>query len=271
MVLITSRQNPEIKLYTSLLKKKCRDKMGLIPLEGVRLIEEALSCQVELSSILYSEELLKGLKGRELLQAIAIKQPGLKPMNTAKGLLRETADTENPQGILAVAKKPDYNLSQITEADNPFVVVISGVQHPGNLGSMIRTASAANVSGVIVTRGTVDIYNPKTLRGAMGAIFHFPVVAIKDVQSIIKFLHHCQIKIAVTDLEGEVNCFQADLTGPTAVVFGSEAFGVNEEFKNEADLLIKIPLLGSTESLNVSVSAGIILYEAIRQRHFSSF
>ncbi|UNC92647.1 TrmH family RNA methyltransferase [Candidatus Contubernalis alkaliaceticus] len=271
MALITSRQNPEVKLYTSLLKKKYRDKMGLIPLEGVRLIREALSCGIEFTSVLYSEELLKGLKGRELLQSISIGNPGVKTVYIAKGLLRETADTENPQGILAVVKKPDYNLSQISETEKPLVMVISGLQDPGNLGSMIRTASAACVSGVIVSRGTVDIFNPKTLRGTMGAIFHLPVIVIKDAMSIINYLRHCNIKIVVTDLEAEANCFQGDLTGPTAVVFGSEAFGVSDEFKVEADLRLKIPLLGAAESLNVSVSAGIIIYEAVRQRHFSSF
>ncbi len=270
MVLITSSQNPEVKLYTSLLKKKYRDRMELIPLEGVRLIEEALQQEVEFTSVLYSEELLKRVKGRELLQTISIKQPGVRILHIAKGLLKETADTENPQGILAVVKKPEYHLSQVTEAINPFVLVISGVQDPGNLGSIIRTASAAMVSGVIVTRGTVDIYNPKTLRGTMGAIFQIPVVAIKDVQIIINYLQDCNINIVVTDLEGEVSCFHADLKVPTAVVFGSEAFGVSEEFKEAADILMKIPLLGPAESLNVSVSAGVIVYEGVRQRHFSS-
>lgn len=270
MVLITSSQNPEIKLYVFLLKKKYRDRTEMIPLEGVRLIEEALQQEVEFTSVLYSEELLKRLKGKELLQTISIRQPGVRILNIAKGLLKETADTENPQGILAVVKKPEYYLSQVTESKNPFVLVISGVQDPGNLGSIIRTASAALVSGVIVTRGTVDIYNPKTLRGTMGAIFQVPVVVVKDVQSIISYLQDCNIQIVVTDLEGEVSCFQANLTVPTAVVFGSEAFGVSEEFKNAADLLMKIPLLGPAESLNVSVSAGVIVYEGIRQRYFSS-
>ncbi len=271
MVLVTSSQNPEVKQYTALLRKKYRDRTGLIPLEGVRLIEEALKQQVEFTSVLYSEELLKRLQGRELLQTISIKQPEVRTINTAKGLLKETADTENPQGILAVVKKPEYHLNQVTESKNPFILVLSGVQDPGNLGSMIRTASAAHVSGVIVTRGTVDIYNPKTLRGTMGAIFQIPVVSIKDVESVINYLRDCDIKIMVTDLEGKISCFQTDFTAPTAVVFGSEAFGVSEELKIAADQSIKIPILGPVESLNVSVSAGVIVYEGIRQRHFSSF
>ncbi len=268
-MVISSSQNPEVKLYRSLLNKKNRDKTALIPLEGVRLIEEACRNQVKFNSVLYTEDLQKNSRGRELLKLIEEKQPQVKKLNVNSSLLRSIADTDSPQGIIATVEKTEFNLSQVLNVKNPFIVVVSGVQDPGNLGTIIRTASAAFVDGVIITRGTVDVYNPKTLRGTMGAIFHLPVVLTKDYKILIDFLRYRNIKMVITDPEGEVNCFHADLSVPSAVFFGGEAFGLSDVIKNAADYRINIPLPGPEESLNVAVSAGIVMYESLRQRHYS--
>ncbi|RQD77248.1 MAG: RNA methyltransferase [Candidatus Syntrophonatronum acetioxidans] len=268
-MVVTSLQNPEVKLYRSLLRKRGRDKKGLIPLEGIRLIEEAVANQAELHRVIYSEEFLKNERGRELLEDIQNKQPQVKPLNVSRNILKEAADTENPQGILAAAVPPESSLSQLTVEEKPLIIVAAGIQDPGNLGTIIRTAAAASVSGVVVTRGTVDIHNPKTLRATMGAIFNLPVVLIKDVESLISYFRQLNTRLAVTDLEGDVNCFQVDLTVPTAVFFGSEAFGLDREIRKAADYRLKIPLLGPAESLNVAVAAGVIMYEGVRQKHYS--
>lgn len=268
MVIISS-QNQELRLYRSLSRKKNREKTGLIPLEGVRLIEEALRCKAVFQTIFYTEECMKHERSRNLLQLIKAQNPEANILNTAGTLLKEMSDTENPQGFLASVNKPKYELSEIMKAKNPLIVIVCGVQDPGNLGTIIRTASAASCAGVVITRGTVDAYNPKTLRAAMGAIFHLPVVSVKDIQGLISFLRYNKVNLAVTDLNGEINCYQADLTPPTALIFGSEAFGISAEIRGKADYCIKIPLIGPAESLNVSVSAGILIYEAVRQRHFS--
>jgi len=268
-VVVTSSQNPEVKLYRSLLRKRGRDKKGLIPLEGIRLIEEAAWKQARLHSIIYSEELLKNERGRKLLEDIQHNQPQAKVLNVSRNILKEASDTENPQGIVASAVPPESSLSQLALKKRPLTIVAAGIQDPGNLGTIIRTASAASAAGVVVTRGTVDIHNPKTLRATMGAIFNLPVVLIKDVESLINYFRQGNIRLAVTDLEGEVNCFQVDLTVPTAVFFGSEAFGLDRGILKAADYRLKIPLLGPAESLNVAVAAGIIMYEGVRQKHFS--
>ncbi len=267
-MLVTSSQNLEVKMYRSLVRKKNRDKTGLIPLEGVRLIEEACRCEAGFNTVFYTEECLKNDRSRNLLQLIKTQNPQINMINTTGSLLKEMSDTENPQGILASVNKPEYELSEIIRIKNPLIIIVSGVQDPGNLGTIIRTASAASCAGVVITRGTVDVYNPKTLRATMGAIFHLPVVGVKDVYGLISFLRYNEVNLAVTDLNGEINCFQVDLTNPTALIFGSEAFGICDEIKKAADYRLKIPLVGSAESLNVSVSAGILIYEAVRQRHF---
>jgi len=268
-LLITSIQNPEVKIYRSLARKKNREKTGLIPLEGVRLIEEACKFKAEFNTVFYTEECLKNQRSKNLLQLIKAQNPRANIVNITGSLLKEMSDTENSQGIIATVNKPEYELSEIMKVKNPLIVVACGVQDPGNLGTIIRTASAASCAGVVITRGTVDVFNPKTLRATMGAIFHLPVVVVKDVQALIVFLRFNKISLVVTDLEGEINCFQADLTRSTALIFGSEAFGISDEIKRAADYRIKIPLIGPAESLNVSVSAGILIYEVLRQRHFS--
>lgn len=267
-MVVTSWQNPELKMYRSLLRKKGRDKRGLIPLEGVRLLEEANSKKIKIHSVIYSEELLKNERGKKLLEEIQGVQPQAKIISVSRNILKETADTENPQGILATGVSPEYNLAQLIHEEKPLTLVAAGIQDPGNLGTIIRTAAGASVSGVVVTRGTVDVYNPKTLRATMGAIFNLPVVLIKDVESLMNYFRHHNIRIGVTDLKGEANCFQVDLTVPTAVFLGSEAFGLDKEIIKGADFRLKIPVLGPAESLNVAVAAGVIMYEGVRQKYF---
>lgn len=268
MPVITSFTNPGIKLYKSLMRRKTREETGLIPLEGIRLIEEACRCRGEFVAAFYGEGLRQDPRGEKLLQSLGERIPGAMIHQVSGSLLKKIADTETPQGILAVVERPRYNLPDLVQGKAPLVVVASGIQDPGNLGTMIRTASAAGASGVIITRGTVDVTNPKTLRATMGAIFQVPVVAARETGALVRFLRENRLDIVVTDLAGETNFYQVDYRYPTALVFGGEARGVEERLKKAARYRVMVPLRGAAESLNVAVTSGVVLYEALRQRHY---
>ena len=253
---ITSRENPIYKLIIALSQKKVRESNGLFLIEGSRLLEEANNRGVKIKYLIIDETVESVPKINQNCQVLRL------PDN----LFRKVSDTVSPQGIIAVLEQREISLADIILNTNPLVVVLNGLQDPGNLGTIIRTSAAAGVTAVLLTEGTVDLYNPKVIRSTMGSLFQVPIVNGLDDNEIVEWLNHNAIDIMVADLDGEEYYHSANLKEPLALVIGNENKGPNDIWKKAAYKKIKIPILESTESLNASVAGGIILYEAVRQR-----
>ena len=263
MILISSSRNPVIKEIKSLKNRRDREERGLYYVEGLRIVEEALKENADIAEMAVSEEFASDLRNAGLLskiEALNVKTHLFTPK-----LFNEITDTETPQGILAIMRIRKHELKQELNKTGLYVVLDS-IRDPGNMGTIIRTADAAGFSGVILSKGCVDVYNPKVLRSTMGSVFHMPVYQAGDISETVKFLKSNGIIIYVSHLEGKASIFEADMSSGAAIIIGSEAEGVCEELIALADLPVKIPMPGRAESLNASVAAGIMMYEAVRQR-----
>ncbi len=256
--LITSRDNPVFKLARSLGSRKGREKTGMFLLEGVKLVIEALARPEMVETILVSEAARESLVSDLARYRVPL-------VRISSGLAQALAETETTQGVWAICRRPEWGgIEEVASLD--FVLVMVQIQDPGNLGTMLRTAWAVGVQAVLLTAGSVDAFNPKVIRSAMGATFNLPVytgVSLSDIES----LRGNGFKVLACDPRGEMSLFQSNLQGKLAIVMGNEGQGLSEDWKQAADSLIRIPLQAGVESLNVAVACGIILYEAYRQRN----
>ena len=241
---IESSQNKIIKEINSLKQKKYREQKELFIVEGERLLSEADPVYVLVR---------EGYEG---------DTSGFETVYTAPAaLFDKTADTVTPQGILGVCRIPETDISDIQ--NEPFLVILDRITDPGNMGTIIRTADAAGADGVILSKGCTDPYSLKTVRSTMGSIFHLPVY--RDVD-LCEFLKNTKIKTFAAHLKGKKSCFDTDMTGGTGILIGNEANGLSDEVSALATELVKIPMPGKAESMNAAVAAGIMIYEAVRQR-----
>jgi TrmH family RNA methyltransferase len=187
-------------------------------------------------------------------------------MTVPNSLYRKVCDTENPQGILAVARQRQGALEDVLKSGHSFPwVILDSLQDPGNVGTIVRTADAAGVSGIILTEGCADLYAGKTSRATMGSLFHIPVFKA-SVTQCLTFCAQRKIALYATGSDAAINYSDVNLTVPFAIVLGNEGSGVCEEFRRQALLNLKIPIVGRAESLNVSAAAAVLLFEATRQR-----
>lgn len=261
---ISSKHNHHIKLVKSLSNRKFREKESLFVLEGVRLIEEAVHAGVGIRFVLYCRKLSGSLRGSRLLNKFW--ELGVNTFLVEENLFSELSDTENPQGILAVAEVLQSIFSDFIINQESLFLLIDGVQDPGNLGTMIRTACAAGASGVVLTKGTVDLFNPKVIRASMGTIFQIPVIMREDNQTILDFFKSKGFRFLVADANGEKTYYHSEAKGPVVWVLGNEANGPGEFFLKEADEIVRIPISSKVESLNVAVATGILLFDYVRRR-----
>ena len=176
------------------------------------------------------------------------------------------SDTKTPQGVLCVVKMSGNRLEDMLQQKNGLWLILENVQDPGNLGTMFRTSEGAGIAGVIMDRSTVDIYNPKTIRSTMGSIFRVPFFITEDLHETIRQLQNAQVSVYAAHLEGSVCYDTTDYTKGTAFLIGNEGNGLTKETAALADTYIRIPMGGQLESLNAAMAAGILMYEANRQR-----
>lgn len=251
---ITSRDNKTLKLIRSLKTKKGRMEHGLYFAEGVRIVEEALSwAKDEIDAFLVSETFFE--KNKNFVQGLDKME---KTVYTAKeNLFREVCDTEAPQGIGVVMKIPENGHFDHSKAN--FVLVLDGVSEPGNLGTIIRTAEAAGVDGVVLMKGCADLYNPKVVRSTMGSLFRVPSLTGASLETV-SALKIEGFTVVATALQNSLPIGEVRVTGKRALVVGSEAFGISPEVLRLADLRVHIPMEGQVESLNAGVAAGISMY-----------
>ncbi|MBD7913669.1 RNA methyltransferase [Clostridium sp. Sa3CUN1] len=258
MVYIESKDNNLFKFVKKLKDRKSRDKEGMFILEGFRLIEEAIKANMEIEYIIISRDYEEKFK-KFFSENVAFEN---KINVFSNNLFSQVSSTENSQGIIAVTKKKNYKYN--LEEGN-FFLVCDKVQDPGNLGTIIRTAHAAGVHGIILTKGTVDIYNDKTIRSTMGSIFYIPIFYDDSNFTIIKNLKEEGFSLVATSLKESKNFFDENLHGKIILAVGNEGNGISNELFELADKKVKIPMPGGAESLNVSIATSIILFEKVRQ------
>lgn len=259
------RSNPKIKYLRKLLRRQFRQQEKRFIIEGVRFVEELLQSRWQIEELVYCPKLLENRRGAALLDQAG--QRGISCWQISDSLFKELAETETPQGIMAQVRMPDYQLADLMPVDKkPLLVLVDGVQDPGNLGTIIRSADAAACTGVVLLKGTVDLYNPKTLRSTMGSLFHLPVITVDDSAKTIVWLKKNGIRVVVGQPQDGELISQTDLTDPIALVVGNEADGPSELTISLADERVSIPMPGNAESLNAGVACAIMLYETVRQR-----
>jgi TrmH family RNA methyltransferase len=255
--MITSTANEKVKYVRSLYRRRTRYRERHFVIEGVRLMEEAFRAGIVPALLFYSKGLDATPGGRELL--VEIQKAEAPAFSVSERVMKALADTVSPQGVLAVL--PFVELSP--PADLSLALVVDQLRDPGNLGTILRTANAAGVEQVFLTPRTVDAYNPKVVRGAMGAHFRLSIESLSWPQ-IAEALAGLQILLA--DVQGGRVYDEVDWTRPSALIIGGEAHGATSESAELATASISIPMPGGTESLNAAVAASIILFEAVRQR-----
>ena len=254
MLEIESKNNNLFKEIKKLKEKKHRIKSNKYLIEGLRFVEEAIKSKVSIDSIIFTESFNE--KNPDLFLKI---NENIKLIQMNEALLKQLCSTENPQGIVGVINMQNKELKS-----GELVVLVDKVQDPGNMGTIIRTAHAAGAAGIVMTKGTVDIYNDKTLRSTMGSIFYIPIVQ-DDSLDFVKSLKKEGYKLVVSFLQGKNNFFEENLQGKVMIAVGNEGNGVSDEVYDIADIKVKIPMPGEAESLNVAVATSIMIYEKIRQ------
>ena len=264
MNFISSAQNPIIKEIKALKEKKYRDRKGLYFIEGIRFIEEALKEKELINKVLVSEKITEVKGGSEILKQLE-EADSRNVYTVPDKLYLEVTDTENPQGILAVMSKKSVGIESVYD-DKNFFVVLDSIQDPGNMGTIIRTADAAGATAVIVSKGCVDVYNPKVLRSTMGSIFHIPICYCENILEGLQSLKEKGITLCAAHLDGEKSYFDLNNKDNIAVIIGNEANGISDSVAAISDELVKIPMEGKSESLNASVAAGLLIYEVLRCR-----
>jgi len=251
---IESKNNNLFKEIKKLKEKKHRIKSNKYLIEGLRFVEEAIKSKVSIDSIIFTESFKE--KNPDLFLKI---NENIKLIQMNEALLKQLCSTENPQGIVGVINMQNKELKS-----GELVILVDKVQDPGNMGTIIRTAHAAGAAGIVMTKGTVDIYNDKTLRSTMGSIFYIPIVE-DDSLDFVKSLKKEGYKLVVSSLQGKNNFFEENLQGKVMIAVGNEGNGVSDEVYDIADIKVKIPMPGEAESLNVAVATSIMIYEKIRQ------
>lgn len=244
---IHSVKNPQVKQWKKLLTRKERDKTRTFLVEGFHLVEEALNQKEQIIEIIVSEQI--GLPSRWDYGTIPVTY-------ITDEISNELSDTEAPQGIYAICRQTDNNLSL---ANAKTFLLVDAVQDPGNLGTMIRTADAAGIDAVVVGQGSVDIFNPKVLRSAQGSHFHLPVVR-GDLQECVEQLKEKNIPVYGTALENATTYTESVPVNEFALIVGNEGNGISKEILERTTANLYIPIYGQSESLNVAVATGILLY-----------
>jgi TrmH family RNA methyltransferase len=256
--MITSTGNQKIKELLQLQKKsKARNQTGVFIAEGSRMVKE--TPPKSLVKMYVSETFYK--KHKDEVDRMKVNTEVL-----TDTVYAYVSDTKSPQGILGVIRQMDYKLEDMLKVRNSHILVLDNLQDPGNVGTIFRTAEAAGVSGILMSQDCVDIYNPKTIRSTMGAIYRMPFLYLEDIKDGISILKENKIHIYAAHLDGVHIYDKEDYTKGTAFLIGNEGNGLTEEVADCADTLVKIPMEGQAESLNAAVASAVLMFEVNRQR-----
>jgi len=256
---ITSAQNPKIKLLLELQQKSSvRRQHGLFVVEGRREIERCINSGYQVDTLFWCPEIF----GTEEPQV-----EGARLFQVTTDIYNKVAYRGGTEGVIAEVNVRQQTLKDLKLQKRALVVVMESVEKPGNVGAILRTADAANADAVIVCDPLTDLYNPNLIRASVGAFFSVPCVACTS-EECIKWLKENGIQILTAQLQDSCFYYESDMVRSTAIVVGTEATGLTDQWRQAADAHIRIPMLGIGDSLNVSVSAAILLFEAVRQRQY---
>ena len=258
--MITSLQNGKIKEAIKLRDRRGRDESGLFLIEGYRELKRAVDAKVKIETLFYCPEFFLG--GNEMA---LIRAAGGESLVCSESVFAKLSYRDRPDGILAVAPQIHKTLSDITLSERPFLLIAESIEKPGNLGTILRSADAAGVDGVIVCDRTTDIHNPNVVRSSVGTLFTQPVVEA-DSEMTFAFLKRHGIAIAAATPHAEMEFTKADFKVPLAIAMGTEQYGLSEMWMKEADIAVRIPMFGVADSLNVASATTLLLYEVVRQR-----
>lgn len=253
---ITSSANPKFKRLIALLQKSSeRRESALFTIEGVREISHCIEAGYKPDCIFFCPDIVS----EETL-------PQCRHFALSAGLYAKAAYREGTEGAIGVFQAIEHPLSSLHLKDNPLIAVLESVEKPGNLGAVLRTCDAAGADALIICDPRTDLYNPNLIRASIGAVFTVPTAVCTTAQAIT-FLKSKGIRILTAQLQDSSLYYDCPMTKGTAIVMGTEATGLSDKWRQAADAHIRIPMLGKLDSLNVSVSAAILLYEAVRQRN----
>lgn len=256
--MITSTSNPQIKRLLQLQNKsKARNEEKVFVVEGLRMYSEVPEKDVE--KVYISESLYNRKKQDLKLEKFPYEI-------LSDNVFKHVSDTKTPQGILCIIRQKKYELEELFQTENPHFIVLDNLQDPGNLGTIIRTAEAAGVTAVLMSRDTVDIYNPKTIRSTMGSIYRMPFLYVEDLVELLKCFREKGIHSYAAHLEGKQSYDKEDYSRGTAILIGNEGNGLREEVAQNADIYVQIPMCGKVESLNAAIAASVLMFEVSRQR-----
>lgn len=260
---ITSLQNPRVKQLVRLRERRDRDEAGVFLIEGYREIRRALEKGVQPREFYFCPDWFLGENEPALIEQA--RAAGAQLFELSKEAFAKVAYRERPDGLLAVAPQWQRGLADLALGATPFLLVVESIEKPGNLGTILRSADAAGCDAVIVCDPVTDIFNPNVVRASTGVLFSVPVV-VSDSATVHAWLKQKGIRTAATTPHTTNIYTQTDLRGPLAVVMGSEQYGLSEFWMKGADVLVRIPMAGQADSLNVAMATIITLFEAVRQR-----
>lgn len=273
MQLITSLKNPTVKFLRALRMRKYRQREGYFLAEGIRIVEEALTCGAAVETLVYAPDLLISERARALVNGVERSRR----LALSGDVFRTLSERNEPQGIAALIRIEDEDRPSATIplSDDMLVIVAYQLRDPGNLGAIIRTADAAGATGVIVVAPAVDIYDPHTVRATMGSLFALPIVRLSGDAALTSWVADVRaagvpLFVVASSAHGRQDYFDLDYCRPLALLVGSERHGLPEPVRAGADALVRLPMAGRATSLNVSAAAAALIYEAIRQRRAKS-
>lgn len=260
---ITSLQNPKIKQLLLLQQKSSeRRKTGLFVIEGQQELQHCIDAGYDIDTVFYCTDLYHGAA---TLPAGFPADSSVRSFTVSRAVYEKIAYRGTTEGIIAEVHTKKLQLDDLKLGDKPLIIILESVEKPGNLGAVLRSADAAGVDAVIVCDPLTDLYNPNLIRSSVGAAFIVPCVACSS-NECITFLKQHNIRILTAQLQDSSLYYDTDMTCATAIVMGTEHAGLTDQWRHVADAHIRIPMLGQIDSLNVSVSAAILMFEAVRQR-----
>jgi TrmH family RNA methyltransferase len=260
---VTSPANPRIKAAVRLRKRRERDATGLVLIEGIRELSRALEGHITIEECFYEPTLAATAEGKRLEREIASR--GITATAVAARVFEKLAYREGSGGFVAVARRPRRSLHDLPSCENPLLLVVDGVEKPGNIGAVLRSADAAGAAGLIVSDPKTDLYNPNVIRASLGTVFTTPAVCTSARDAAL-WLEKNGVSVFTATPFAALPYTEADYTGATALVVGSEDRGVGGRWLGPPAIRVRIPMMGCADSLNVSAAATILLYEALRQR-----
>ncbi|MBQ9314444.1 MAG: RNA methyltransferase [Clostridia bacterium] len=282
--MITSKSNELIKYIKSLHQKKYRDEYKKYFVEGIKLVEEAINENMSIDRIIICEEIYVNDANGDGLAKMSILIDKIEYVS--KNVFEYISDTKTPQGIMAIINMPDndkhsgaqYTSKQIEHdicsgaqcAPDNIIFALDNIQDPGNLGTIIRTLDCAGINTLLLSKGTVDLYNPKVIRSTMGAIYRVNIIENLNLKEKLIELKNEGYKIIITDLSAKKYHYELNFDEKLVIVIGNESNGVSQEIKDVADIKIKIPMIGRTESLNAGVAASIIAYARLTRKRMGT-